>query len=263
MVLQHLPEFREYYLEQQTDRIVVEEPLRLLINNDISIVLMRTPGYEQELATGFCLTEGMIESISDIEILRYCKDDVEESYNTVEIRITGKKVAGLTGGRRLMDLRTSCGICGKDIVGDIVKNQMPVESNLKVSRTTLLHLVGIMENSQKLFALTGGTHAAGIFDNGRNLIVCREDIGRHNALDKAVGYCLFGRLDMTDKILLLSGRASYEMVVKTVRAGIPVVASISAPTSLAIDVADALGCTLVGFLRSDGMNVYTHKERIV
>jgi FdhD protein len=242
------------------DSVAVEEPLTINIDGRRSVVLMRTPGCEKELAAGFLKGEGIIKRRGDIATITYCDEGGFDDANTVRVRLAGRLKK--KGARRLTEIRSSCGICGADAVriASIEKPAFP--KNVKVSRELLSSLPDKMRARQTVFKKTGGTHAAAIFDAVGRLVVCREDIGRHNAFDKAVGHALLAGIDLSDKIAVLSGRVSYEMILKAVRAPLPIVAAVSAPTSLAVSMAKAAGITLVCFLRSRRVKIYSSPSRI-
>lgn len=253
--------------------VVIEEPLEVRLDGRTVAVLMRTPGMEKELAAGFSLGEGLIEDLADIALVRHCGrvvadapdaetsegDTLDESRNQVDIRLMPG--AAITADPRQVIALIRSG-CGRTDVGTLVEDLAPVNGQVKVQMGVLAHLPAQMTRQQSAYRTAGGIHAAAIFDaRGRAIVVC-EDIGRHNAVDKATGYCLLRGIPLTDKILVSTGRASYDMVIKGVRLGIPVLASISSPTSMAVELADALGCTLLGYLRGKTLNVYTHGWRI-
>jgi FdhD protein len=250
--------------------LVVEEPLEIRLNGQAVAVLMRTPGLEKELAAGFCLGEGLVADLMDIALIRHCGralpaeavegDPMDESRNRVDVTM----LPGATVPRdRFEVVQLIRSGCGRTDVGEVAKNLRPVETDLRVRFETLPHLLGQITRQQAAYRAAGGIHAAALFDaNGRPAVVC-EDIGRHNAVDKAMGYCLLRGIPLHDKILVSTGRASYDMVAKGVRLGVAVIASISSPTSLAAELAEALNCTLLGYLRGKNLNVYSHGWRIV
>lgn len=250
-------------------QVVLEEPLAIQVNGQEVAVLMRLPGHEKELAAGFCLSEGLIGSMADVLLIHHCGRDLpapagEEDAlglaprNQVQVHV--RQAAwqrGRTEEARL--IRSGCGAVGIQ-PGDL--NLPVVQSDLKVPAPVLLSLNAAMRENQGLFRDVGAVHAAAVFDAQGELVVLREDIGRHNAVDKALGYCLLRGIALADKIMATTGRASYEMVSKAVRAGIPTVASVSSPTSLAIQVAEAQGCTLIGYMRGRRFSIYTHAQRV-
>jgi FdhD protein len=257
--------------EQLVDSaVVVEEPLEIRINQQPVAVLLRTPGLEKELAAGFCLGEGLVADLWDIGLIRHCGravadnsvegDVLDESRNRVDVTLL-PGVAGKRNGGEIAELiRSGCGRAG---AGVLIRDLAPVQSDLRLQAEAIPRLLGQITRQQAAYRAAGGIHAAAIFDEyGRVVVVC-EDIGRHNAVDKATGYCLLRGLPLSDKILLCTGRASYDMVAKGVRLGLPIMASISSPTSLAVEMADALNCTLLGYVRGKSFNVYTHGWRIL
>lgn len=250
--------------------VVVEEPLEICLGGQPVAVLMRTPGLEKELAVGFCLGEGLVSDLMDVALVRHCgravPDDLAEadpldvSRNRVDVSL----LPDANGPGRLPDAaRLIRSGCGRTDVASLAEDLNPVNSDVRLSLQTLPRLLGQMTRRQAAYRAAGGIHAAAVFDShGRTIVVC-EDIGRHNAVDKAVGFCLLRGISLRDKLLVSTGRASYDMVSKGVRMGVPVIASISSPTSLAVELAEALNCTLLGYLRGTKLNVYTHRWRIV
>jgi FdhD protein len=250
--------------------VVIEEPLEIRLDGRSVAVLMRTPGMEKELAAGFCLGEGLVADLMDIALIRHCgraeaseaveSDPLDESRNRVDISLLPGSVSAAGQSDVPQLIRSGC---GRVEVGALLDDLEPVNGDVKVRVETLNRLLGQLTPQQSAYRAAGGIHAAAVFDaNCRPIVVC-EDIGRHNAVDKAVGYCLLRGLPLRDKLLVSTGRASYDMVAKGVRLGVPIIASISSPTSLAVELADALNCTLLGYLRGKTLNVYTHGWRIV
>jgi len=250
--------------------VVIEEPLEVRIDGQQVAVLMRTPGLEKELAAGFCLGEGLVADPMDIALVRHCgravPDEVAEgdaldgSRNRVDITLL-PRARGASHPLEVVQLIRSG--CGRADVSTLTENLVAVTANLNVHIDTLVHLLGQLTRRQAAYRAAGGIHAAAVFDNGGQPLVVCEDIGRHNAVDKAVGYCLLRGIPLHDKLLVSTGRASYDMVAKGVRLGVPIIASISSPTSMAVELAEALNCTLLGYLRGKTLNVYTHGWRIV
>jgi FdhD protein len=255
-------------LEVRGDRVVGEEPLEIRAagprQDPVAVaVTMRTPGYEDELAVGFLRTEGLIEGP---EILRVDTGDpnaMNQPDDTAIVRLSKAFDASKVAERHFV-ATASCGICGKASLDEVEMRAEPIPAGAPVvSRSTLLALPDALRGAQRAFDETGGLHASGLFSPTGELRVLREDVGRHNALDKAIGAeVLAGRLPLNDTILMVSGRVSFEIVQKAAVAGIPIVCAVSAPSDLAISAADRLGVTLVGFLRGDGFNVYSHDNRI-
>jgi FdhD protein len=237
------------------DALAVEAPLEVRIGGKPVTVMMRTPGHDEELVTGFLFGEGVIADADDVISF----EPVGE--NALGVRLM---VARKPPGDRLFFSHSSCGICGKQSLASIEVQGPPIESQLAVSRRVLCELPARLRAAQPLFARTGGAHASGLFTPAGELVAVREDVGRHNALDKLVGWALSeGRVPLSDSLLLVSGRLSYELVQKAVAAGIPLVAAVGAPSSLAVELAERFRVTLIGFLRANGMNVYAHTARIV
>ncbi len=250
--------------------VVVEEPLEICLNGRSVAVLMRTPGLEKELAAGFCLGEGLVADLMDIALVRHCGravpnevsegDALDESRNRVDVTL----MPGVASAEERIDVvRLIRSGCGRTDAQELVEDLAPIDTQVTVQAEMLPRLQGQMTRQQAAYRAAGGIHAAAVFDaRGRTVVVC-EDIGRHNAVDKAIGYCLLRGISLKDKILMSTGRASYDMITKGVRLGVPIVASISSPTSLAVELAEALNCTLLGYLRGKTLNVYTHSWRIV
>jgi len=250
------------------DVLAAEEPLEIRISGTPLAVTMRTPGADWDLVHGFLATEGVIRGSSDIRTLRYC-DSVDDSgrntYNVSDVELAegvARPDAALT---RNFYTTSSCGVCGKASI-DAVTIESPYDlrsDSTPVNLDVVLQLPEKLRAAQQVFDKTGGLHAAAIFDAAGKLIVAREDIGRHNAVDKAIGAMVReNRLPLTGTILMVSGRASFELVQKALQAGIPTLAAVSAPSSLAADLADESGMTLIGFVRGSGCNVYTGQSRI-
>ena len=255
-------------VRERPDRIVTEEPMEIRIhppNDDAAplVVIMRTPGHDFELAVGFCLTEGIIERGSDLAEVRYCLGpDAQQEYNVVTVAT--RRPVDVTGRDRGFVSGASCGVCGKATLDQLEVACAPVSDGPRIALPILLDLPRRLRSAQKLFDVTGGLHAAGLFTAGGDLQVVREDVGRHNAVDKLVGHAVLGSgLPLEESVLVVSGRVSFEIVQKAARAGIAVLVAISAPSSLAVATAERLGLTLVGFVRDDRANVYSRPERVV
>ena len=255
-------------LEVRDDLVVGEEPLQIRAagpgQKPVNIaVTMRTPGFEKELAVGFLATEGLL---GDAEVLGVDVGDpgfMAEPDDAVLVRLS-RKVDPAISDKRHFIATASCGICGKASIEEIAVRCEPLPKGLPViARSVILSLPDRLRTGQAAFGLTGGLHAAGLFETDGRLVAVREDVGRHNALDKLIGSRVLAReLPLWDRILLVSGRVSFEIVQKAAVAGIPILCAVSAPSDLAIRLADRLGLTLIGFLRGDGFNVYTHDGRI-
>ncbi|MBU1671084.1 MAG: formate dehydrogenase accessory sulfurtransferase FdhD [Actinobacteria bacterium] len=245
------------------DVVAREEPLEIRVNGQAVVYLMRLPGHDVPLAAGFCLSEGIISGRSDIDLIRHCTEgdgpgEGERVGGLVEM--TTAAAIGMDRFASARVIRTGCG--GADLSKDVDLAGISVAVDTVFDPEVLLRMPDAMLQGQDVFRRTGGTHGAGVFDTEGRLLVVMEDVGRHNAVDKALGYLLLSGESTADKGLVLSGRLSYEMVLKTARAGIPLICSVSAPTSLGVQVGVATGVTLVGFLRGAGFNVYSHPERV-
>ncbi len=242
--------------------VAIEEPLEIRISDEPFVTLMRSPSLEKELVIGFCFTEGLIKSISDVLLLEHCGTASEAgTHNVAKLRLSNAEKI-LNKSKRNIEARTACGICSRATIGDICSQIAKIDSDMGVKIEVLRSLDEKMLEAQKLFNLSGATHAAALFTKDGELVVCAEDLGRHNALDKIIGYCLIRGIPTQNKVVVLSGRTSFELVMKAARAGIPIIASVSAPTLFAVELSQALGCTLVGFLRKEGFNIYTYPDRI-
>jgi FdhD protein len=247
----------------RSDVLAAEEPLELRVDGVPLTVTMRTPGDDMDLAAGFLVAEGAVHRTEDIRTMRYCggKDaQGRQTYNQLDLEL-----AVPAPEPRAFVTTSACGLCGVDSI-EAVRAKASVDLShdaLVVPARVIATLPGKLGEAQRVFARTGGLHAAGLFDATGELLCLREDVGRHNAVDKVVGWALReGRLPLTGTVLLVSGRASFELVQKAWAAGIPVLAAVSAPSSLAAELATEAGMTLVGFLRGDTMNVYAGEQRI-
>jgi FdhD protein len=254
----------------RADVLAAEEPLGIRVDGTALTMTMRTPGDDIELAAGFLVSEAVISAPAQIAGMKVCDgttcghSDHEGLGNIVDI-VLAPGVTVTAAARRNFLTTSACGVCGKTSIQDIcVLPQAAVAADpVSVRPEVLAALPDRLREAQRVFANTGGLHAAGLFTPDGELIIVREDVGRHNAVDKVVGWGLLaGRLPLSGCILLVSGRASFELVQKAVIAGIPVLAAVSAPSSLAVELAEEAGLTLLGFLRGPSMNVYTHGHRI-
>lgn len=249
------------------DTLAAEEPLEIRQGGEPLTVTMRTPGDDFDLVAGFLVTEGVIATRDDLAALRYCagRDAAgRNTYNVVDA-VTRADTRPPASAHRALLTTSACGICGKDTVDAVrTRSRWPVaEDPLRVAPEVLYGLPATLRAAQRTFSATGGLHAAGLFGEDGTLLCAREDVGRHNAVDKVVGWALReGMLPLTGRMLMVSGRASFELTQKAAMAGIPVLAAVSAPSSLAVDLAEELGVTLVGFLRDRTANVYAGAERI-
>jgi FdhD protein len=254
-------------LEVRDDRVIGEAPLEIRAAGPqqapVAVaVTMRTPGHEAELATGFLWTEGLL---AGNEVLGTTGGDprmLNQPDDTILVRLArafdDSKVA-----ERHFIATASCGICGKASIDEVALRVDPLPDGPVVARNVILALPDMLRAAQRAFDQTGGLHASGLFTPGGELVVIREDVGRHNALDKLVGsQLLAGAMPLHDRLLMVSGRVSFEIVQKAAAAGIPIICAVSAPSDLAVETAERLRVTLVGFLRGDGFNVYAHDARI-
>ncbi len=250
---------------RRRDNLAGEEPMQIRAGSpaqepvDVAVT-MRTPGHDFELAAGFLFSEGLIGP-DDVIRVSYCDDlDEEQRYNVVTVRLSTTFV----GPARSFYGTSSCGICGKSSLDQVSVRCAPITERVSVSPGALTALPDELRKAQRVFSQTGGLHAAGLFTPDRGLHAVREDVGRHNAVDKLIGLALLaGVLPLAGRILLVSGRAGFEIVQKAAVAGVPIVAAVSAPSSLAVSAADRFGITLVGFLRGSGFNIYTHADRVL
>lgn len=247
------------------DVLAREEPLEIRVNGQSLAVTMRTPGHDEELAAGFLWTERLIAAPSDLVSVGHCPGKSEEERDNIVLAyVNGATGLPESGWQRNFPASSSCGICGKASIDAVRQAAEPVHSELRVGAETLYRLPDTLRAAQETFDRTGALHAAGLFDTAGNLVLLREDVGRHNAVDKMIGAALFrGMLPLDDYVVLVSGRAGFEIVQKCLLAGVPVVAAVGAPSSLAVELAAATGMTLIGFLRASSMNVYTGPERVV
>ncbi len=255
-------------VEVREDRLSGEEPLAIRAcgpgEDPVDVaVTMRTPGHEDELAVGFLRTEGLIDDEHAITaITRGDPATHAQPDDEVIVHLARPFDASRVAERHFV-ATASCGICGKASLDEIEVRCDPIPAGPVVPGATLLALPDRLRAAQAVFEATGGLHAAGLFDRDGSLLALREDVGRHNALDKLVGsQLLAGALPLHERVVLVSGRASFELVQKAAVAGVPILAAVSAPSDLAVEAAERLGLTLVGFLRGDGFNVYTHPERV-
>jgi FdhD protein len=249
------------------DRLVTEEPMEILVHGPGEeparlVVTMRTPGHDFELAVGFCVTEGVIVGPDDVASVAYCVGpDGDQQFNVVTVRLRRPVVASLR--ERRFASTASCGLCGKTALDDLEVRCAEVGPGPNVAASIVGGLPERLGEAQAVFGMTGGLHAAATFRADGTLVSAREDVGRHNAVDKLIGEALLARqLPLSQLVLMVSGRLSFELVQKAAVAGIPVLCAVSAPSSLAVKTADRFGQTVVGFLRDDRFNVYSHPERL-
>ncbi|MFF0218737.1 formate dehydrogenase accessory sulfurtransferase FdhD [Streptomyces vinaceus] len=253
------------------DTLVAEEPLEIRLNGKPLAITMRTPGDDFALAVGFLVSEGVLASAEDVRAVTYCEgatEDGSNTYNVVNVQLApGVPLPDITLERNVYTT-SSCGLCGKASLDAVrTATRFPLrsaaEDPVRVPARLLAELPDRLRAAQKVFESTGGLHAAGLFSAEGRLLDAREDVGRHNAVDKIVGRALqAGQLPLAGAVLLVSGRASFELAQKAVMAGVPVLAAVSAPSSLAVDLALDSGLTLVGFLRGPDMNIYAGEDRI-
>ncbi len=264
--------------EEKSDLVAVEEPLEIRLGygsldnrqqRSVSVT-MRTPTHDFELALGFLYSEGIIHSFSQILSIKYCVDAGKQATeNIVRVELKPEVTFNAQLLQRNFYATSSCGVCGKasieaidNMICDLPEQKLE-QNALKVSKDYIINLPKSLAQHQKVFEYTGGLHAAALFDEFGKIIMLREDVGRHNALDKIIGNALTqDLLPLNKMVLLMSSRASFELIQKTVMANIPIIATIGAPSSLAIQTAEQFGVTLIGFLRNESFNIYTRKERI-
>ena len=271
---------------EERDFLAAEEPLEIRVEDHSIAVVMRTPGEDHELAAGFLVTEGLVRAAGDLVDIRHrphCllsvlgdsrqRDEADEAVNgelltlsdgnVINVRLKSPESLDLKRLTRHVFSSSSCGICSKASIEAVRQQFPPIEDDFEVASQVLLGLPAALASAQETFKRTGGLHACALFDPDGNLLVLREDVGRHNALDKVIGWALLkDGLPLRKHILLLSGRTSFEMMQKALAAGIPIVAAISAPSSLAVEFAHDSGQTLVGFLRGERMNIYAGANRV-
>jgi FdhD protein len=253
------------------DTLATEEPLEIRLRaggeSRTVAITMRTPGNDFELAAGFLHNEGVLAGYDALLGISFCIDrdvDAEQRYNIVNVDLAARRLPALDGLERHFTTTSACGICGKANLEALeARGVEPVTSDAAIDAATIVALPDRLRAAQAVFARTGGLHAAALFETDGTLVAVREDVGRHNALDKLVGWALLQkRLPLERGVLFVSGRSSYEIVQKAVAARIPIVCSVSAPSSLAVDLARAFGVTLVGFVRGERFNVYAHERRV-
>ena len=249
------------------DVAATEEPLEIRLGSRPFVVIMRTPGHDRHLTAGFLLSEQIVRTASDIAMMRHCTaDDGRDAVNVLKVWLDGDaavRAQVALEGRRHVTANSACGVCGRRSIDDLLEGSHCVEGTLKVSSAVIAGLPATLRAMQQTFEQTGGLHAAGLFTGDGVLVRAAEDVGRHNAVDKVFGAeLLAGRMPLGDRILFVSGRTSFEIIQKAVVAGVPVVASVSAPSSLAIELAREANVTLLGFVRGTTFNIYSGAERI-
>lgn len=253
----------------RADVLAVEEPLEIRVNGSPLVVTMRTPGHDVELAAGFLVAEGVISNHDDLLTARYCAGTDAEglnTYNVLDLSLAPHVAPPTESLRRTFTITSACGVCGKDSIDAVTtRSVFPVaDDDLHVDADELLALPDRLREGQKVFEKTGGLHAAALFDGATGeLLTLREDVGRHNAVDKVIGWALTqDRIPLHGNILQVSGRASFELVQKATTAGIPLLSAVSAPSSLAVDLAAEQGLTLAGFVRGTSMVLYSRADRV-
>jgi FdhD protein len=254
-------------IRRTRDTLAAEEPLEIRVNGTAVSVTMRTPGDDFDLALGFALTEGLLADGDEVETIRYCAPSAGPyagDFNVTEIT-TRRGLPVDDALRRNVYTASSCGICGTASIAAVRKDTADVHpDDVRLAPRMLTALPQRLRAAQRIFERTGGLHAAGLFDEVGDLLCVREDVGRHNAVDKVIGWAArTDQLPLRGQVLMVSGRLAFEIVQKALRAAIPVIAAVSAPSSLAVELAEDAGMTLIGFLRGSSMNVYTGEHRIV
>ena len=248
--------------ENAADRVAVEAALDVRLNGHPFAVIMRTPGADADLVAGFLLSEGVIRSADDVD--RLDRPDADSVLNVVLSRSRAEILPDLLEGRRNVAQNSSCGLCGRRTLESLDIDRPPLAMEWHLDATVLAGLPAALRHAQHAFDETGGLHAAGLFDLDGRLQSSAEDVGRHNAVDKLLGRALMaGQLPLSRSALVVSGRSSFEIVQKAFIGAIPLVAAVSAPSSLAVDLAQQAGITLLGFVRDDRFNIYTHPSRVL
>jgi FdhD protein len=255
-------------IERRRDLAVAEEPLEIRLQGSPFVVTMRTPGTDRELAVGLLVSERIITGIDDVGTIRHCSGTTDEAEeNVLEVTLVGAAAAraeAALAGRRLVTTTAACGVCGRRSIDDLMQDVPALAADWSMPAAIVAALPRRLRAAQAVFDQTGGLHAAGLFDRSGALVAIAEDVGRHNAVDKVIGAQLLGeRWPLGDVALLVSGRVSFEIVQKAVVAGIPIVGAVSAPSSLAVDLARAARVTLLGFVQGDTFNIYAGEQRIL
>jgi FdhD protein len=249
----------------ESDRAAVEEPLEVRLHGQPFAVIMRTPGADRELTAGFLLAEGVLGNADDLGTIQYCAD-ARPAENVVNVTLTKGAAGGvdrILASRRQVTTNSSCGMCGRLTIESLLVDAAPIGDGLRCEASAIVALPDRLRAVQAGFDETGGLHAAGLFTPGGELLMTAEDVGRHNAVDKVIGAMLMrDALPLSSALLFVSGRTSYEIVQKAFIAGLPIVAAVSAPSSLAIDLAVQAGITLIGFVRGGGFNIYANPQRV-
>lgn len=249
---------------ESSEQLAVEEPLEIRLGGRRFTLTMRTPGHDEELASGFLFGEGFINDASELGEIRRVRDrkGVPEP-NAIDIVLKVPADGLRTRLKRNFAMTSSCGVCGKTSIDSIRRRVAPLSDTARITPAVLVELASKLRAAQRVFAATGGLHAAAIFTTDGNLLAIREDVGRHNAVDKVIGYALnHAMVPLANHLMMVSGRLSFEIVQKAAAAGVPILAAVSAPSSLAVELAESVGTTLVGFLRDGGFNIYSRPDRI-
>lgn len=241
----------------EVDHVAREEPLQITVDGTPVAVVMRTPGHDEDLVRGFLITEGIVDNLNYVSRI-----DLEQKQNHAYVFLTDDVMLDQARLSRNLYSASSCGICGKASIDSIRQSYPPVEDGFSIHEHVLLGLPKTLSNAQQIFLSTGGLHAAALMDAAGQVLVLREDVGRHNAIDKVIGCGLVDGIDFSNTLLQLSGRVSFEVMQKALAVGIPMVSAISAPTSLAVDFARESNQALVGFLRPPSYNVYAGEQRV-
>ena len=248
------------------DRAATEEPLEIRLHGRSFAVIMRTPGSDRELAAGFLLAERVLRTADDLGAIEHCVAEGARAENIVNVVLTNGTTADLDrllADRRQVMTNSSCGLCGRQTIESLREDAPPLACAWTIEHDVLTSMPDRLRSAQQVFDETGGLHAAGLFTADGRLDVAAEDVGRHNAVDKVIGRMLMQeRLPLSDRVLFVSGRTSFEIVQKAFLAGVPIVGSVSAPSTLAIELANEAGITLAGFVRGTSCNVYTHPQRV-
>jgi FdhD protein len=255
--------YRQGQVQNAPDKVVVEEPLEIRLAGEPFQMLMRLPGLEKELALGFLFTEGIVRHLAEVITIHFCGTATDPLLppNVVDVMLTEAALA--RRGRRHLEVSySSCGLCAKEAVDEIRSKVTPVSSTLTLSPDQLLALMARLPDAQAVFQATGGTHAVALASPDGQVFLSAEDVGRHNAMDKVIGRALWEKRNFAEMVALLSGRISFEMALKAARAGLPILAAVSAPTTMAIELAQELNLTLAGFARGKNLNIYTHPQRL-
>lgn len=268
----HVTKINKEGVLTKPDLLAVEEPLEIRLGFGVGSereqkslsVTMRTPGHDFELALGFLLTEGIISSGEQVESIKYCSTvKPEEVENVVRVELKPEVKLDFKKFQRHFYTSSSCGVCGKSSIDAIKVNGKAIDSNWAIPSSVIYSLPGKLRKAQHVFEHTGGLHASALFNQMGELIILREDVGRHNALDKVIGAMLLKKEALSNYVLMVSGRTSFELIQKAAVAGIPIIAAVGAPSSLAVHLAKETGMTLLGFVREAGFNIYCGEQRII